>query len=326
MSTKNARVIHRSASLELSVLDEQGVALLKLDCQDKPTVNLLSSAVMQEIADVLSILEGAATNPDLSSVKGLVFYSGKENCFVAGADIKEIQRAQTMEIDEVYEACHKGKAVLDRFKFLKMSTVCAVNGRCLGGGLELMLRFGHRIASNNKSTVFGLPEVGLGVIPGWGGTVIMTRAYGFKAALTMILNPLRPWSAERAYKQCLVQELVDADQLLDRAIAAATSVNGYPGGRPLSAASRISRKFFDSKLGRKLCRGIAGALVKLTLGNESKFPAPFAAMAVMESTFDRDTESSMSLESGQFAALTHTEGCKKAVQRFLEHQAKKKNS
>ncbi len=325
MTIQNARLIHRSANVELSVLDREGVALVKLDCQDKPTVNLLSSAVMQEIADVVRILDGAMSNPDLPPIHGVVFYSGKPNCFVAGADIKEIQRAQSMEVDEVYEACHKGKQILDSIRFLPMYTVCAINGRCLGGGFEMMLRFGYRIASNSKSTVFGLPEVGLGVIPGWGGCVLMPRAVGYKSALTMVLNPLKPWSARRAYAEGIVQELVNEEQLLSRAIEIAGG-GDLAEPRKQSLLSRLARKCFDSKLGRKFLSGAAGLLVKMSMGNETKFPAPFAAMDVMESTFSRGVDESMSLESGQFAALTHTEGCKRAVQRFLDHQAKKKNS
>src|SRR5690606_32209544 len=108
-----------------------------------------------------------------TSLKGLVITSAKADNFIAGADINEIRKLQKQPQLECYKASQLGKEVFGRIERLSVVVVAAINGICLGGGTELVLACDYRIASDKAK--IGLPEVKLGLIPGWGGCVRLPR-------------------------------------------------------------------------------------------------------------------------------------------------------
>ena len=309
---KNKKIIFRGAAIELSLLPSL-VAVVTIDCRDS-RVNLLSSSVLGELEKALGVLE----TPGLC--KGLVIISGKDNCFVAGADIKEIQHAQAddVSLEQVFEACQRGKRVLARISALPLPTVAAIHGRCLGGGTELVLACKTRIASNDKSTLIGLPEVALGVLPGWGGTVKVAKKLGLASALSLILLPLRPWSAKKALRKGLIDAVVDSSKLADTAVelASAGSTDSQPAG--------------NSKPGDAWHRPYTRSAVLGTLGfvlrntGFRKYPALTGVLKVIGAAYKLPENEAFELESRAFARLCKTDMSRRCVQKFLELQQAKK--
>ena len=141
-------------------LDQNNVAWL---CFDKleSSANVLSADVLKEFAMIIEHLE-------LNLPAGLVIYSGKKNGFIMGADINEFTMIH--DVDEAYKLIRQGQQVLDALENLNCPTVAVINGYALGGGLELAMACNYRLAYENDKPIIGLPEVQLGLHPGFGGT------------------------------------------------------------------------------------------------------------------------------------------------------------
>lgn len=321
-------------SVSLSVLAD-GLAVVTFDAADS-RVNLLSAETMQELSEIVNKLELGtyicmvdelgcglrfeSATPVHKRIRGAVFVSGKPDNFIAGADIKEIVKAQSQPSELAFKGCQDGKELFARISRLPFPTVAAIHGRCLGGGAELTLACSKRLASDSKLTVIGLPEVGLGVLPGWGGTVRAPKLVGFAAAAALMLNPLKPWPARKAWRKGLVSELVAEDMLFDRAcqVALGSQTREY---KP-SFLQRATRAAGDSVAGRMIITAAAAVLVRLSMGRD--FPAPGTAFAVMNATFEKGEQKAFELESAAFARLCRTNACKKSVQKFLDYQKAKK--
>lgn len=260
MNTKNSKTLSRGNAVELSVLDD-GVAVIKLDLAGSK-VNKLSTPVMNEFEAALDTLA------KLSGIRGLVIYSGKTDMFIAGADLEEVAKIQTMSPTVSFEATEHGKAVFAKLAALPFRTVAAVDGVCLGGGTELALACKFLLASDNSKTKFGLPEVGLGFIPGWGGTVRLPKKIGVKTALELILQPMKTWDSSKAWRVGMVSEVVPAENLLDRAVEVAKGAKPRVAKQPLKA--RLERaaleKTWVGVVALALAGGLAGGLVGGLLG------------------------------------------------------------
>ncbi|MBY0548793.1 MAG: enoyl-CoA hydratase/isomerase family protein [Candidatus Obscuribacterales bacterium] len=226
MST-NLKIVSDGVAVKLAVLNN-GVAVLTLDAPDSK-VNVFSTPVMEELEATLDKLAG------MTEVRGLVIVSGKKDNFVAGANIDEIVEIQRMPSTVAFDASQKGKEVFAKLTKLPYRTVAAINGGCLGGGTEMALWCTHRIASDSLKTNFGLPEVGLGFIPGWGGTVRLTKLIGAQKALEIITQPLKTFEAGYCWKLGMIDEVVAADKLQERAIEIALGKNPKRAGKKLKA-------------------------------------------------------------------------------------------
>ena len=182
--------------------DAEGILWLTLD---KPgtSANVLSKHVLMELDALLQPLE---RNPP----RGLIIRSGKPSGFIAGADIKEFTGfASPAETETLVRT---GQRVLDRLEALPCPTVAAIHGFALGGGLELALACRYRVAVGDDRLSLGLPEVQLGIHPGFGGTVRTVRLIGVRPAMEMILTG-RPVRADKALRIGLVDKLVAPDLL-----------------------------------------------------------------------------------------------------------------
>lgn len=169
--------------------DADDIAWLEIDKHDS-SANVLSAAVLSELNDVLAGIEA-----DLP--RGLVIHSGKPGGFIMGADINEFTRIESP--DQAYELVRQGQQVLDRLEDLACPTVAVINGFALGGGLELALACDYRIAMDSDKRLLGLPEVQLGIHPGFGGTVRAVRTCGVRQAMPLMLtgNPIDVRKARR---------------------------------------------------------------------------------------------------------------------------------
>src|SRR5207249_2258950 len=148
--------------------DADGLAWLTFDKADAST-NTLSAAVLDELRAVLA--EFAAAPP-----KGLIIRSGKDNGFIAGADIEELARIRGL--DETIALVKRGWDVFNELSRVRYPSVALIRGFCLGGGLELALACTYRVVIDDPSTRLGLPEVLLGIVPGWGGIKRLPRLIG----------------------------------------------------------------------------------------------------------------------------------------------------
>jgi 3-hydroxyacyl-CoA dehydrogenase / enoyl-CoA hydratase / 3-hydroxybutyryl-CoA epimerase len=186
--------------------DAEGIAWLTCD-NPSGTTNVLSGPVVRELADKLT--EIAARRP-----AGVVVKSAKANGFIAGADIHEFLKIRSPA--EGYELVRAGQSVIQQLADLPCPTVAALHGFALGGGLELALTCSYRIGADDAALSLGLPEVLLGLHPGFGGTVRTVRLIGVRAALDLMLKG-RPFKGARAHSVGLLDELVPPAELLARA-------------------------------------------------------------------------------------------------------------
>lgn len=162
-------------------------------------MNSLGAEVSAEFEKVLQEIE---TNPSVTSA---VVISAKPGCFVAGADISMLEKCQSAE--DAVKISHNGQIMFDRIERSKKPIVAAINGVCLGGGLELALACHYRVATKDKKTSLGLPEVMLGLLPGAGGTQRLPKLAGIPTALDLELTG-KNVKADKAKKLGIVDLLV----------------------------------------------------------------------------------------------------------------------
>jgi 3-hydroxyacyl-CoA dehydrogenase/enoyl-CoA hydratase/3-hydroxybutyryl-CoA epimerase len=184
-----------------------GIVVLTLDRADQ-AVNALSREVLDELD---SLVERIA----IEKPKGVVFRSGKKAGFIPGADIKTFEELDKKDL--IYDWIRLGQGVFQKVADLPCPTVAAIHGHCMGGGTELALACDYRVASSDDATRIGLPEIKLGIYPGWGGSVRMPRLVGAPAAMDLMLTG-RALSASSARAMGLVDKVVEPAMLLDTAI------------------------------------------------------------------------------------------------------------
>ncbi|WP_298135166.1 3-hydroxyacyl-CoA dehydrogenase NAD-binding domain-containing protein [Acidiferrobacter sp.] len=184
-----------TSSWTLSESDD--IAELVLNVPDKRH-NVLSWEVVGELDQVLAILE-------TRSLRGLVIRSGKPQGFAVGADVHEFRRV--LDAARAAELTRAGQMVLARLARLPYPSVAIIHGPCLGGGLELALACSYRVACDDDHTSLALPEVKLGIHPGFGGTIRLPALIGPLPALSMMLTG-RGLTARKAHKAGLVDECV----------------------------------------------------------------------------------------------------------------------
>ena len=177
--------------------DTDGLAWLTLDKHDAST-NVLSEDVLDQFVAYLERLE--RTPP-----RGLVIRSAKPNGFIAGADVRAFTPIASRE--QALALIQRGQCAFDRLEALPFPTLALIHGFCLGGGLELALACRYRIARDDDGTRLGLPEVRLGIHPGFGGSVRAVRLLGGLKALDLMLSG-RTISARQARRLGLVDHAV----------------------------------------------------------------------------------------------------------------------
>ncbi|HTU66204.1 MAG TPA: 3-hydroxyacyl-CoA dehydrogenase NAD-binding domain-containing protein [Steroidobacteraceae bacterium] len=177
--------------------DAGGIAWLTFD---KPgaTANVLSRDALVELDGHLEQLKAAPP-------RGVVIRSGKPSGFIAGADVKEF--VQLESADQAVELVRAAQRILDHLESLPCPTVCIINGFALGGGLELALACRYRIGVRSEKFAIGLPEVMLGIHPGFGGTVRVVRRAGMRTAMEMMLTG-KTLRADKALRAGFLDRLV----------------------------------------------------------------------------------------------------------------------
>ena len=186
-----------------------------LTIQRPESLNALNAQVLEELASSLKEIE----NKSYSECRALVITGSGEKAFVAGADIKEIG---SLEIQSSLNFANRGQSILRRIENLKIPVIAAVNGFALGGGLELALACDFIYASDNAK--LGLPEVTLGLIPGFGGTVRLSRVVGLARAKEIIFSG-EMLSADEAVQCGLVNKVVPQADLISTVMKLAQKIS-----------------------------------------------------------------------------------------------------
>ncbi|MEO5560234.1 MAG: enoyl-CoA hydratase-related protein, partial [Dokdonella sp.] len=238
--------------------DNDGIVVLTLD-RAGSSVNALGRTVLDELSE---IVERLSFDPP----KGIVIRSGKAAGFIVGADIKEFESFG--KNGTVLDALENGQRIFQRLSRLPCPSVAAIHGVCMGGGTELALACRYRIASRDVSTRIALPEVKLGIFPGWGGSARLPRLIGAPAALELMLTG-RAASADNARAIGLIDQLTSPELLLE----AAKEMIRHP--HPRAWAQRAMAWATNIWPARQI---LAPILVKQTAAKVRKdqYPAPFA--------------------------------------------------
>lgn len=238
-------------------IDQHRILWLTFD-REGASVNSMNRDVFSELEQI--IVDIAKENPE-----GVVILSGKKKGFIAGADITQFTALQTT--DEAFHLIRQAQLVLDQLEALKMPTVAMIQGFCLGGGLEVALACRYLLAADTDDTILGLPEVKLGIHPGWGGTVRLPRRIGALQAMGLML-PGSTVSARKALKLGIVDCALPARDLKRAAIDYCLRKPKplLPKGIHYYSNASLVRpwlgKWFRKKLKEKV--------------NEAHYPAPFA--------------------------------------------------
>lgn len=287
-----------------TTIDDDGIATLTLDRADS-SVNALSRAVLDEFDQVVERLS-------FEPPRGVIIHSGKAAGFVVGADLNEF--ADFERTGSVEDQIRNGQRVFQRLARLRCPTVVAIHGHCMGGGTEMALACRYRIASNDPSTRIGLPEIKLGIVPGWGGTARLPRLIGAPNAMDLMLTG-RAASAQNAKALGLVDRIVDEDQLL----GAAKEMIQRPRTRPLP------QRLLAWVTNIWPARQILAPMIRKQTATKARpehYPAPFALIELWRRGGSSITRR-LDLEARAVTKLSKTPTCRNLIRvYFLQERLK----
>ena len=291
-----------------------GIAVLTFDLPGEK-VNKLTTSVMDELGSLLDTLASG------DQIKALVITSGKADTFIAGADIAEIRDITDPVRGEALS--RKGQAIVGKIEELPFPTVAAIHGACLGGGLELALACDHRVISNDAKTVLGLPEVRIGIIPGFGGTQRLPRLVGLINSLDIILTGknVHPKKAKRI-------GLADAVTFRESLLAVALDTARHAAGRERFRAVRARRPLLARVLeSNAITRSIIYSKARKNVLAETRgnYPAPLAALDAVRAGYTDTADAGYAKEAKLIGGLIATEVSKNLIHVFYLNEALKRD-
>jgi 3-hydroxyacyl-CoA dehydrogenase / enoyl-CoA hydratase / 3-hydroxybutyryl-CoA epimerase len=285
--------------------DADDCVWLGLNHADQRT-NVLSKAVMRELSIMLDWMESGG-----DYISGAVIYSAKDKGFIAGADIHEFVAIENE--DQALSLVMDVQILFDRIEQLAVPTVAMIDGFCFGGGTELALACQYRVACSDASTKIGLPEVKLGIHPGWGGTVRLPKLVGTLVAMEAMLSG-RAYSGYQAKKMGLVDVLVPRRHLRHAAIDCLS--RGHVMRRQAWSEGLINSGFFRPLVARLLIRQLRKKRV-----NPDHYPAPYA---MVDNWFREGLgERAMDQEAHSVASLIRGSTSRHLVQAFFLQESLK---
>ena len=267
-----------------------GIACLTFDLPGSKA-NTLGQAVLAELEQILTHLE------QRTDLKGLMLVSGKPGMFIAGADLKELGDAK-LTPDIAATITRRGLDMIARFENLPYPTAALIDGGCVGGGLEWSLGFDYRIAGSHPKTEIGLPEVKIGLIPGWGGTQRLSRVIGPALAVELICAG-DTVNARRAREIGLVFDAVPSERLLDEGRRVLLDAHSSGEHHLLRAIKRQPVGLSDDQA--KFTFGVARAQVLAK--TKGQYPAPIAALDAIEKGCNLPLDEGLRVETEKFVPL-----------------------
>ncbi|XP_061843168.2 hydroxyacyl-CoA dehydrogenase trifunctional multienzyme complex subunit alpha a [Nerophis lumbriciformis] len=304
------------------------VAVIRLN-DPASKVNTLSVQMQSELKEVMGEIWSNG------AVKSAVLISSKPGCFIAGADINMIQACKNSE--EVSRLSQEGQKMFEKIEKSPIPVVAAINGSCLGGGLEFAIACQYRIATKSHKTILGTPEVMLGLLPGAGGTQRLPKMVGLPGAFDMMLTG-RNIRADKAKKMGLVHQLVDPlgpgvkpaeertiEYLEEVAVGVAKGIANKKV--PLSKEKSLMQKLQDTVMGlgpvkKKIYKTVSEKVQKQTKG---LYPAPVKIIESVKTGVEEGREAGYLAEAENFGKLAMTSESKALIGLYQGQVTCKKN-
>lgn len=293
-------------------IKESGIAELKFDLAGE-SVNKFNRLTMEELDKAVAALEKS------NEVKGLLITSGKA-VFIVGADVFEFIEIFKRPEGELTQYIHQAQAIFNRIEDLPYPSVAVINGVALGGGMELVLSATYRVMSTQG--LLGQPEVKLGLIPGFGGTVRLTRLVGVDNANDLVASgrDVRP---EQALKMGLVSAVVEPDKLEAAAMAQLKKAMASEAWKAVVEQKKSPIRL--NMIERTMAYTLAKALVAQS-ANPRHYPAPIEGITMMEKAAGDPRDKALAKEAASFAKLAKTPVSTALIGIFHADQFLKKKS
>src|SRR6266850_4718759 len=280
-----------------TTVDADGIMTVWIDVPGK-SVNTIGQKMLTELTEAISLIER-------EKPKGVIFASKKHENFIAGGDLFEIR---ALKPDTMTQFLSAGQQLYDRIARLPMPTVVAMNGDCLGGGMELALACTYRIAAEDGSINIGLPETKIGILPGWGGTVRLPKLIGITRALPLILQG-KALPPRKAKKIGMIDEVVRPEAILSAA------------KRMLLTRPTFKRKWlFVDKLAKiglfrhKILAKAEKKTLEMTHGN---YPSAPRVIDIVAKAHDLGHEAGLTAERESLRELMDTPACENLMRLFF---------
>ena len=288
---------------------------LHLVIDSDTNANVLKPEVLQDLSDRIDEI------PDHDGIQAVIISSAKDSHFIAGADVNSIGSAQ--DVDQVVKLCREAQDLFGRLSKLQVPSICVIRGTCLGGGLELALGCTMRIAVDDPATKIGFPEVNLGIIPGFGGTVRTTKLLGLRGAFNWILRANR-LPAPNALRKGIVDVVLPpagfrtlALQVIEQNLE--TRFDKILERRKKGRKGIANFLLDGTAIGRAIsCRVALKSVRAQTKGN---MPAPEAAIAVARYAAANDSLPSFEKEAQEVAKLALGSVCRNLVALFQDSES-----
>jgi 3-hydroxyacyl-CoA dehydrogenase/enoyl-CoA hydratase/3-hydroxybutyryl-CoA epimerase len=306
--------IFRGETVEVERDVDHSVHLI-LDVPDR-AVNVINRQVLMDLDEALDAIAAAARTTLL------VVRSGKKSGFVAGADLVEFESVAEAATAEGIAAA--GQRVFAKLAALEMPTIAAVSGFCLGGGLELALACDYRLVSDHPGTRLGLPEVGLGLLPAWGGTQRLPRVVGLEPALRLILTGKKV-NAREALALGLADAIAPTEAEVRRqfSILAMRAVHeGKRRRRRLPLRTWRQRLLELTSPGRRVIFRATRRALERRVPND--MPAPYEALEAVRVGLTGGMEEGLAFERSAVGRLATSAACRNLVGLFLAGERAKK--
>ena len=300
-------------NFELTI-DSRNIATLVFDTPDK-SVNVFTMAALDEFAVHIDKLKNE------KDIKALFIESNKKDIFIAGADVNEIQAADKKET--IATLVQKGQDIFTRLENLPFPTIAMIDGVCLGGGLEMSLACTYRVATSNSHTRIGLPEVNLGILPGFGGTQRLYPLVGFAKALELILGAKR-LRGEKALKLGVVDACVPSgyldfkkEEFIEEILANTLDKKIKAGRKGLPWHERLLpvRKLISTMAEKKVLAKTHG-----------HYPAPLAVLRVMKESYGKPLHKGLAIEREAVTQLALTPVSRNLIDLFFISEKLKKET
>lgn len=304
-------MIYEGKAITVNMI-EGGIAELKFDLQGD-SVNKFNRVTLEDLKAAVEAIQG---NND---VKGVLVTSGKD-CFIVGADITEFGDAFKNSEEEIAAWVAEANVIFNAFEDLNVPTLTAINGIALGGGFEMCLASDLRVMS--EAAKVGLPEVKLGLMPGFGGTVRLPRVVGADNAIEWICMGAENKPA-KALKDGAVDAVVAADKLHDQSIAMLQSAIAGEINWQARREEKTSKLQLNSMEQMMVFETAKGFVAGQTKG---QYPAPILAIKTMQKAANAGRDKALEAEAKGFAKLAKTTESEALIGLFLNDQLLKKKA
>ena len=289
---------------------DDGLGMMTIDVPDEP-LNVINERFIEDFEAALARAEEALAQSTEGGprLNRLIITSGKPGAFLAGADLKLVRTAT--EPAQAEEASRRMQAACDRLERLPVTTVAAIEGAALGGGLEVALACDYRVAAESRSRDLGLVEVQLGLIPAGGGTQRLPQLVGLPQALSMILGAPR-LAPTQALRAGLVDQVVHPRVLLTATEALASK----PRRSSVRRQSLLERSLEVTSTGRGYVYKQAAKAVREKTGD--RYQAPFLALDAIREGRENGTVRGYDAEATNFGRLSVSSTTRNLIDIFLE--------